>query len=78
MDLEMPGIGGLAAMRRIKALIGPPAIVAVTMHDDEAKRREAAAAGADAFVPKTRVAQDLIPTLEALFPNMRESGQAAA
>jgi CheY-like chemotaxis protein len=33
MDLEMPGIGGLAAIRRIKAGVGPPVIVVVTLHD---------------------------------------------
>jgi DNA-binding NarL/FixJ family response regulator len=76
MDLEMPGIGGLAAIRRIKALVGPPAIIVVTLHDGDEMRREAASAGADAFVPKSRVAHELIPTLDALFP--RESSQGAA
>jgi DNA-binding NarL/FixJ family response regulator len=78
MDLEMPGIGGLAAIRRIKALFGPPAIIVVTLHDSEEMRREAASAGADAFVPKTRVAQDLLPTLAALFPVEPSQGAAAA
>ena len=68
MDLEMPGIGGLAAIRRIKALLGPPVVIVVTLHDSDEMRRQAAAAGADAFVPKRRVASDLLPTLEALFP----------
>lgn len=78
MDLEMPGIGGLAAIRRIKALIGPPVIVVVTLHDTERMRAEAAAAGADAFVPKSRVGKDLLPTLAALFPAADSNGQAAA
>lgn len=81
MDLEMPGIGGLAAIRRIKALVGPPAIVVVTLHDTDEMRREAADAGADAFVPKSRVARDLLPTLNALFPQEPQEqsrGEAAA
>jgi CheY-like chemotaxis protein len=78
MDLEMPGIGGLAAIRRIKALIGPPVIVVVTLHDSEHMRAEAANAGADAFVPKSRVGKDLLPTLAALFPAADSNGQAAA
>ena len=78
MDLEMPGIGGLAAIRRIKALVGPPAIIVVSLHDGEEMRREATLAGADAFVPKSRVAHDLLPTLSALFPQERAQGAAAA
>jgi DNA-binding NarL/FixJ family response regulator len=78
MDLEMPGIGGLAAIRRIKALVGPPVIVVVTLHDSEETRRDAAQAGADAFVPKSRVGRELRPTLAALFPSADSDGQAAA
>ena len=78
MDLEMPGIGGLAAIRRIKALVGPPVIVVVTLHDSDEVRREAAQAGADAFVPKSRVGRELRPTLAALFPSADSDGQAAA
>jgi DNA-binding NarL/FixJ family response regulator len=78
MDLEMPGIGGLAAIRRIKALVGPPAVIVVSLHDSEAIRHEAANAGADAFVPKSRVAYDLLPTLNALFPRAPSQGAAAA
>ena len=78
MDLEMPGIGGLAAIRRIKALVGPPAIVVVTLHDSEEMRREATQAGADAFVPKSRVGRELLATLAALFPVAGSDGQVAA
>jgi DNA-binding NarL/FixJ family response regulator len=69
MDLEMPGIGGLAAIKRIKALAGPPAVIVVTLHDGEDMRARAAAAGADAFVSKARVGYDLLTTLLSLFPD---------
>ena len=78
MDLEMPGIGGLAAIKRIKELIGPPVIIAVTLHDSEDMRSQAAAAGADAFVPKSRAATDLLSALLAQFPDMVPRGEAAA
>lgn len=78
MDLEMPGIGGLAAIRRIKSLVGPPVVIVVTLHDSDRMRRESAHAGADAFVPKSRVTQDLLPTLAALFPERSSQGEAAA
>jgi DNA-binding NarL/FixJ family response regulator len=78
MDLEMPGIGGIEAIKRIKALVGPPAIIVVTLHDSDAMRSQAAAAGADAFVPKNRIASDLLGTLAQLFPEMAPRGAAAA
>jgi CheY-like chemotaxis protein len=78
MDLQMPGIGGLAAIKRIKQLVGPPAIIAVTLYDTGEMRAQADAAGADAFVPKSRVATDLLPTLLILFPDMQPKGEAAA
>jgi len=78
MDLEMPGIGGLAAIKRIKELVGPPAIIAVTLHDTDEMRARASAAGADAFVPKSRVGTDLLPVLQSLFAEMLPRGEAAA
>ena len=78
MDLEMPGIGGLAAIKRIKELVGPPAIIAVTLHDTDEMRARASAAGADAFVPKSRVGTDLLPALQSLLPEMLPRGAAAA
>jgi DNA-binding NarL/FixJ family response regulator len=78
MDLQMPGIGGLAAIKRIKELVGPPAIIAVTLYDTDEMRSQAAAAGADAFVPKSRVGTDLLPALLALFPGMLPRNVAAA
>lgn len=55
MDLQMPGLGGLAATRRIRALggtIGTVPIVAVTAYAQAADRRRAIAAGMDAYLAK--------------------------
>ena len=78
MDLEMPGIGGLAAIKRIKELLAPPRIVVVTLHESAEVRSQAALAGADAFVPKSRIATDLLSVLFALFPESTQRGSAAA
>ena len=78
MDLEMPGIGGLAAIKRIKDLLAPPQIVVVTLHDGADVRAQAKQAGADAFVPKSRIATDLLNVLFALFPEATRRGAAAA
>lgn len=68
MDLEMPGFGGLAAIKRIKALVAPPAVIVVTLHDAPDIRSQAQYAGADAFIPKPRIGRDLVPALLALLP----------
>ncbi len=78
MDLEMPGIGGIAAIKRIKDLVGPPVIIVVSMHDGELMRAHASAAGAEAFVPKSRAAYDLLPVLRGQFPDLFAAGAAAA
>lgn len=78
MDLEMPGIGGLAAIKRIKNLIAPPLAIVVTLYDSAEVRAQALAAGADAFVPKSRIANDLLDTVFALFPEHLQRGAAAA
>lgn len=66
MDLEMPGIGGIAAIRRIKALVAPPIVIVVTMHDGPEVRALCLRAGADGFVPKQRITTDLLPTMLSL------------
>ena len=52
MDLNMPGIGGLAAIRRIKEEAGEVHVVALTMHADQRFFLEALAAGAEAYILK--------------------------
>jgi DNA-binding NarL/FixJ family response regulator len=52
MDLEMPGIGGCEATRRIKAQTAAARVVILTVHDGPAEEACARSAGADAFVTK--------------------------
>lgn len=47
MDLQMPGIGGLEAIKQMRAAGYPGMIVAVTGFDDEKTHAEARDAGAD-------------------------------
>jgi signal transduction histidine kinase/ActR/RegA family two-component response regulator len=55
MDLDMPGMGGLEAARRLRALPGPGAqlpLIAVTAHGGDALRAASEAAGMDAHLVK--------------------------
>jgi len=72
MDLMMPGLDGLAATRRLRALESPPRIIALSGRLDRLSREAAAEAGADAFVSKTSAFDELAETI------LRVCGHAAA
>jgi CheY-like chemotaxis protein len=52
MDLQMPGIGGLEATRRIRATFPDAQIIIVTQYDDPHWRAVATQAGAAGYVLK--------------------------
>jgi len=68
MDINLPGMSGIEATRRITATAPGVPVVIVSMHDTEAYRQDAAAAGAAAFVAKERMGFELLPLLQRLLP----------
>ncbi|MBI4278559.1 MAG: response regulator, partial [Armatimonadetes bacterium] len=67
MDLTMPGMNGLEATRRLKARPGAPRVVILSLHDSEAHRAVAAAAGADAYASKSEFGDALLGLIQALL-----------
>jgi len=67
MDVAMPYVNGFEATRRIKSKPGAPLVILLTFHDSETARVEALAAGADGFVPKTKVTEDLTRVIRSLL-----------
>lgn len=53
LDLEMPAGGGLEALRRIRALDVPTAVLVITMHEDDNSVVTAIEAGARGYVSKS-------------------------
>ena len=55
MDLQMPRVGGLEAMRRIHAVYPDAHIIIVTQYDDPHWRAAATEAGASGYVLKSNL-----------------------
>jgi DNA-binding NarL/FixJ family response regulator len=73
MDLAMPWMNGLEVTRHLKARWPAVAVIIITVHDEEAYRRTALAAGAEAFLVKKTLGVDLWPTLLRIVK--KEQGQ---
>jgi two-component system response regulator NreC len=69
MDLLMPGIGGLEALRRIAALHGPTKILVLSVHLLEDTLLEVLEAGGSGFVTKTATAANLTQAIRAVAQN---------
>jgi DNA-binding NarL/FixJ family response regulator len=59
IDLNMPGMNGFEAVRRIRALDSAIRIIVVSLHDDAEFRSAALKAGADGYIVKDNFAADL-------------------
>ena len=66
LDLSMPRVNGLEALRWIKAERPEIKVIIVTVHDEDAYRQAAAASGADAFLLKKTLGTVLVPTIQGL------------
>ncbi len=71
MDIEMPGMDGVEATRALRDTSPSLPIVAVSGHDYEERVLEIRAAGADDYVRKARVPDELPEVLAALLDRSR-------
>ena len=60
LDINMPGLGGLAAANLIRQENGATRILFFTVHDSEEVMREIVDSGAHGYVAKSRAGQDLV------------------
>src|SRR2546426_1522085 len=62
LDLEMPGVDGLALCRLLRAqpATGQLPVIALSAHDNDSQKVEAFAAGADDYIPKTSSSGEIV------------------
>jgi DNA-binding NarL/FixJ family response regulator len=70
LDIIMPRINGLEAMRRIKEKRPETKVIIMTVHTEDAYRRAAADSGADAFLLKKTLMTALLPTIRRMRGSM--------
>ncbi|HEY6853049.1 MAG TPA: response regulator transcription factor, partial [Gemmatimonadales bacterium] len=67
MDLELPGMSGIEATRRVKALSPRTAVVVLTVFEEPATVLEAICAGADGYLLKRTPPERLLAELRSIF-----------
>ena len=60
MDVQMPGVDGLEATRRLMALEDAPCVLVMSTHESESYEEPALAAGAIGFVAKSMFGMDTL------------------
>jgi DNA-binding NarL/FixJ family response regulator len=67
MDLVMPGMNGLEATRKVKALPNAPHVIIMSLHDLANYRMAAESVGADGFISKSEFGERLLPLIHKLI-----------
>ena len=71
MDISMPGMGGFACIREIRAHYPAVKILVLSMHEDEEYIYKAMQYGAMGYLPKTSADNELFDALQALSQGRR-------
>ena len=74
LDINMPGIGGIEACRRIRSTAPATGIVMITVRDCEEDTVEALEAGADDYITKPFRVRELMARLSAVLRRARAEG----
>lgn len=71
MDLRLPRLGGVMAIKRIREAHEDVKIIVVTMCEDDDHKREAILAGADAYLSKMEESEVVLDTIRKLMRGRR-------
>jgi two-component system response regulator NreC len=66
MDIGMPGMGGIEAIRRLKTLYPQIQVLVLTVYEEESLLREAIKAGAAGYIIKRAAEEELMTAIQAV------------
>lgn len=66
IDVDMPGMGGVEATRRISALPGKPRVIVISVHTRPPYPQRLLEAGAMGYLPKAGHAQDVLAAVRSV------------
>ena len=75
MDIQLPGINGIEAIRRIKKMSPQTQALILSVMNVSAYKEEAMAAGACAYINKQHMHAELIPAITKLLPSQTAAGE---
>jgi two-component system invasion response regulator UvrY len=78
IDISMPGMGGLEALRRIRARHARARLLALSAHDDPQHARRALKLGALGFLSKRSAPEELLKAVRTVASNRRYIDPALA
>ncbi len=71
MDISMPGGGGVAATRQIRAELPGVRVVALSLYSESVYVRGMLDAGASGYVVKDSIVRDLVPAIQSIAAGKR-------
>lgn len=71
MDIEMPGMGGLAGVARLRELHPTVTVLVLSMHGEADDIRRAFEAGASGYLPKTAADEELVRAIRSVTAGER-------
>jgi len=69
MDINMPGLNGIDATRKIRGMLPESKVIALSMHTGKRYVTEVLRAGASGFLLKYSASKELIPAIESVIKN---------